>query len=213
MEFVTYYFVYLRSKPWDGPKETFIEHQNYLRWLDNEGFLLLPGPLSDGAGGILFLNCDSLDKAKELANNDPYVKAGKFEVEVHPMAMPASRDMKKLQQCVGLKRFTWNWGLAQRQERYKTKKKAERYTNAVEQHREINQLKQTEFTWMYNYSKCIPQEALRDLERAYINFFKENRERKKKQQKRQYVGERHFRFPRFKKKHRSKDSFRLTGSI
>ena len=53
----------------------------------------------------MFLDVESIDKAKELANNDPYVKAGKFEVEVHPMAMPASRDVKKLQQ--GFIDFDW----------------------------------------------------------------------------------------------------------
>lgn len=105
MEFVTYYFVFLRSKPWEGPKEKFIEHQNYLRWLDKNGFLLLPGPLSDGAGGILILDCYSIEEAKKLANNDPYVKAGKFEVEVHPLMIPASRDLKKLQD--GFIDFDW----------------------------------------------------------------------------------------------------------
>jgi len=135
------------------------------------------------------------------------VRGYKFELKLN------NKERTLLQQCAGLKRFTWNWGLVQRQERYKTKKKDERYTNAIQQHREINQLKQTDFAWMYNYSKCIPQEALRDLDKAYANFFRENQERKSKKQKGQYVGKRHFRFPKFKKKNRSKDSFRLTGSI
>lgn len=54
---------------------------------------------------------------------------------------------------------------------------------------------------MYKYSKCIPQEALRDLDQAFKNFF---RGRKKKQN----IG-----FPKFKKKFKTKDSFRLTGTI
>lgn len=52
---------------------------------------------------------------------------------------------------------------------------------------------------MYEVSKCAPQEALRDLDRAFTNFW---RRRKKNQ-----VG-----FPKFKKKGRN-DSFRLYGSI
>jgi putative transposase len=54
---------------------------------------------------------------------------------------------------------------------------------------------------MYNYSKCIPQEALRDLDQAFKNF-KTGRKTGRK------VG-----FPKFKKKNRCKDSFQLTGVI
>ncbi|MHA2055559.1 MAG: hypothetical protein ACW99F_18430, partial [Candidatus Hodarchaeales archaeon] len=59
----------------------------------------------------------------------------------------------------------------------------------------------------YEVSKCIPQEALRNLEQAFQHFY---RDRKKGQatKKTPRVG-----FPRFKKKHKAKDSFRLTGRI
>jgi putative transposase len=97
----------------------------------------------------------------------------------------------------GVARFAYNWGLAQRIVLYEKEKQS---TNAVTQHRELNQLKQTAFPWMYEASKCAPQEALRDLDKAFANFF-----RGVKQGKR--IG-----FPRFKKKGRH-DSFRLTGSI
>lgn len=54
---------------------------------------------------------------------------------------------------------------------------------------------------MYNYSKCIPQEALRDLDKAFQHFFR----RVKKGEK---PG-----FPRFKSRKRGIGSFRLTGAI
>lgn len=54
---------------------------------------------------------------------------------------------------------------------------------------------------MYSYSKCIPQEALRDLDKAFKRFFNERKSGNK-------VG-----FPKFKKKFKAKDSFRLTGTI
>ena len=60
---------------------------------------------------------------------------------------------------------------------------------------------------MYKVSKCIPQEGLRDLDRAYQNFFTNLQQRKKKQTT-CYVG-----LPKFKKKGKSKDNFRLTGVI
>jgi putative transposase len=33
-------------------------------------------------------------------------------------------------------------------------------------------LKKAELSWMYSVSKCAPQEALRDVDRAYDNFFR-----------------------------------------
>lgn len=53
---------------------------------------------------------------------------------------------------------------------------------------------------MYDVSKCAPQEALRDLDRAFSHFFRGIKQGKK-------VG-----FPSFKKKG-CRDSFRLTGAI
>lgn len=53
---------------------------------------------------------------------------------------------------------------------------------------------------MYEVSKCAPQEALRDLDRAFKNFFRGLKQTQK-------IG-----FPKFKKKSFS-DSFRLTGTI
>jgi len=43
---------------------------------------------------------------------------------------------------------------------------------AIDLHRELNKLKQTDYSWMYEVSKCAPQEALRDLDKAYKNFFR-----------------------------------------
>jgi IS605 OrfB family transposase len=38
-------------------------------------------------------------------------------------------------------------------------------------HKEFNALKKSEFPWMYEVSKCAPQEALRNLEKASKRFF------------------------------------------
>jgi len=97
----------------------------------------------------------------------------------------------------GCARFAFNWGLQKRIELYQQEKKS---TNAIEQHRLLNSLKGTEFPWMYEVSKCAPQEALRDLDRSFQNFF---RGLKAGQQ----IG-----FPKFKRKG-DRDSFRLTGTI
>ena len=97
----------------------------------------------------------------------------------------------------GTARFAYNWGLSQRKTLYEQDKKS---TNAIEQHRLLNSLKKNDFPWMYEVSKCAPQEALRDLDRAFQNFFRGIREGRQ-------IG-----FPKFKKKY-ERDSFRLTGTI
>lgn len=110
---------------------------------------------------------------------------------------PNSNQKILLAKHAGAARFAYNWGLGQRIELYEKEKKS---TNAIEQHKILNSLKSSQFPWMYEVSKCAPQEALRDLDRAFQNFFRgcKNSER---------VG-----FPTYKKKS-YQDSFRLTGTI
>ena len=105
---------------------------------------------------------------------------------------PNKSQLVLLKKHAGCARFAWNWGLAERKRLWEEEG---RTTNAVEQHRELNRLKKTDYPWMYEVSKCAPQEALRDLDRAFRNFF-----------------EGRAAFPRFKKKG-FHDSFRLTGTI
>jgi putative transposase len=104
----------------------------------------------------------------------------------------------------GVARFAYNWGLARSQEVYRATGKR---PTAIHLHKELNQLKQTEYPWMYEVSKCAPQEALRDLDRAYTNFYRRVT-LKKQGQWRGKLG-----FPVFKKKSKGIGSFRLTGSI
>ena len=93
----------------------------------------------------------------------------------------------------GTSRFAYNWGLGRRIDAYKNEGKS---LNAIDLHKELNKLKKTDFLWMYDISKCAPQEALRNLGKAFINFFKGNAK-----------------YPKFKSKKKGIGSFRLTGSI
>jgi putative transposase len=104
----------------------------------------------------------------------------------------------------GVSRFVYNWGLARSQEAYRNTGKR---PTAIDLHKELNKLKRTNFPWMYETSKCAPQEALRDLDKAYKNFFRRV-ELKKQGQWRGKLG-----FPKMKKKSKAIGSFRLTGSI
>jgi putative transposase len=104
----------------------------------------------------------------------------------------------------GCARFAYNWGLARAIATYRATGKR---PTAIELHRELNAMKKTDFPWMYEVSKCAAQEALRDLDTAYKNFFR--RVQLKKEGK--WKGK--LGFPVFKKKSKGIGSFRLTGSI
>ncbi|MFO7679224.1 MAG: transposase [Chloroflexota bacterium] len=100
--------------------------------------------------------------------------------------------------CAGAARFAYNWGLRQSIDAYEATGKRPSYP---ELHRQLNELKQSDLAWLYDYSKTIPQEALRDLDKAFQNFFR----RLKKGEK---PG-----FPRFKSRKRGIGSFRIWGCI
>lgn len=101
----------------------------------------------------------------------------------------------------GASRFAFNFALERKKLAFDKK---ERIPNAIELHRELNKLKGTDdLPWAYEVSKCSFQEALRDCDRAFNNFF--TRCKKKVEGKKG--------FPKFKSKKNDKQSFRLTGSI
>jgi putative transposase len=104
----------------------------------------------------------------------------------------------------GAARWAYNWGLARNKEAYQSGGK---YLSAITLHKELNSLKQTEIGWMYEVSKTAPQEALRDLDKAFANFFR--RVKLKQQGKlKEKCG-----FPKFKSKKKGLGSFRVWGSI
>ena len=118
-------------------------------------------------------------------------KAYRYELD------PNVEQRIHLAKHAGAARFAYNWGLARWKEIYENEG---RTTSAIELHRELNHLKKTDFQWMYEVSKWAPQEALRDLEKAFKNFFKGFKNSKK-------IG-----YPKFRKKHDRRDRFRLDNS-
>ncbi len=93
----------------------------------------------------------------------------------------------------GVARHAYNWGLATCIAEYESTKKR---LSAVTLHKRLVEEVKRINPWYYEVSKCSPQQALRDLERAFKNFLT--------------IPKRGF--PKFKKKGR-KDSFYLDGSI
>jgi putative transposase len=103
----------------------------------------------------------------------------------------------------GARRWAFNWGLRRKIEDYERTGKS---PSAQALHRELNALKkappdQGGVPWMYEVSKCAPQEALRDLDKAFQNFFRRVKNGEKPG------------FPRYKSKKKGIGGFRLTGTI
>jgi putative transposase len=104
----------------------------------------------------------------------------------------------------GTARFAYNWGLSRKIETFESGQKV---PSAIDLHKELNLLKKTDFKWMYEVSKCAPQEALRNLDKAFLNFFRHVALKKAGT----FTGK--VGFPKFKSKKCGLGSFRLTGKI
>jgi len=111
---------------------------------------------------------------------------------------PNNKQKTLFKKHAGTARFAYNWALAERIKLWKSEKKS---ISSIEQHRLLNELKTTEFQWMYEVSKCAPQQAIRNVDRAFDNFFRNLKKGYK-------IG-----FPNFKSKRKSCVSFYLDGSI
>src|SRR5262249_42805133 len=104
----------------------------------------------------------------------------------------------------GAARWAYNWGLQRKQEAYAA---TGRSPSAIDLHRELKALKGTAVPWMYEVSKCAPQEALRKLDHAFVHCYR------RAQLKRQGKPHGETGYPKRKTKKKGVGSFRLTGSL
>jgi putative transposase len=107
---------------------------------------------------------------------------------------PNNRQVTMFRQHAGIGRFAWNWALAR-------VKNGLSKPNAMELHKEWNEWKKENAPWAYDVSKAAPQEKFRDLQKAFSNFFKGQKEKRK-------VG-----YPKFRSKKNGLGTFRLTGAL
>ena len=107
---------------------------------------------------------------------------------------PTPEQERGLRRLAGARRFVWNWGLARRRTHYAEHGKTLRYPAM---NLELTTLKQDEATkWLCEIDSQALQESLRDLDRSFVNFF-----------------EKRARFPKFKKKHKQRDAFRIPQRV
>ena len=82
-------------------------------------------------------------------------------------------------QCVGASRFAYNWALAEWQRQFEGGEKP----NEAALRRQFHALKPVDFPWILDLPKSVPQQAIKNVGRAYQRFF-----------------QKHAKFPRFKKR-------------
>jgi len=116
---------------------------------------------------------------------------------------PSSAQERALRSHAGAARFAWNWGLARCKERYAAESK---WYGAAELHRLWNAEKKADpaLAWWAENSKCVYQEAFRNLDRALADFIKS----RKGERKGRRLG-----FPQFKKRGKCRDSFRFSTGV
>jgi len=134
-------------------------------------------------------------KAKSKAKPE-FLAACKTRLE------PNKSQRAALMNHAGAARFAYNWGLSVRRAAYEADKTS---LNAISLHKLLNSLKPTVYPWLYEISKCAPQEALRDLDKAYKSWWRRLSEGKRGKK----AGAPHY-------KSRLRDgigAFRLTGVI
>ena len=108
---------------------------------------------------------------------------------------PNKKQEEQLAKTFGCTRFVYNYYLAKRIELYKLEQKSMNY-NACSA--DLTNLKK-EKEWLKEIDKFALQNSLKDLDKAYQNFFREVKKGNKEQG-----------FPKFKSKHNNKHSYRTT---
>jgi len=63
------------------------QHLEYLETLGQQGKVFAKGPFADGSGGMVIYVADSIEEAKEIAENDPYVIEGVRRLELREWKM------------------------------------------------------------------------------------------------------------------------------
>jgi putative transposase len=101
---------------------------------------------------------------------------------------PTAEQEVLFRQAVGVARFAWNWALARWEKQYREREKP----NEGALRKQLNAVKHDLFPWMTEVPKAVPQQAVKNLGRAFTNFF-----------------EKRARYPRFKKKGKCRESARF----
>jgi putative transposase len=112
--------------------------------------------------------------------------------------VPTSEQEIAFRRACGVARFAYNWALSE----WKRQHEAGEKPTEIALRKALNAIKGEQFPWMTEVTKNAPQQAIKNLGRAYVNFFDDL-----KKYRRGDIEWKRVRAPKFKKKGRH-DRFR-----
>jgi len=125
--------------------------------------------------------------------------------KAHKIRMnPTAEQVEYLKRACGTRRFVYNWGREHWEAAYQAYKaeqetipEAERKLkspNAMALKSQFHAIRERDYPWTYDVTKCVVEGAFDDLDKAYANFFAGRAE-----------------YPKYKKKGKSRESFYLSN--
>src|SRR5438270_9220648 len=117
---------------------------------------------------------------------------------------PTPEQVEYLKRACGSRRFIYNWGREQWEKQYQAYKQQQetlpeeqrmlKPPSASALKKQFNEIREQEYPWTYEVTKCVVEGAFDDLRSAYDNFFAGRAE-----------------YPKYKKKGKSHESFYLSN--
>ncbi len=80
---------------------------------------------------------------------------------------PSVKQEHYFRQACGTSRFAYNWGLAEWNKQYQAGNKP----TAFQIKKSFNAIKPVDFPWVFQVTKCAPEQAFANLGRAFKRFF------------------------------------------
>jgi putative transposase len=118
-------------------------------------------------------------------------------IKAHKIRLnPTPEQENYLRRACGTRRFVYNWGLAEWNKQYKEYKegKRDKKPNANDLKKQFQAIREKDFPWTFDVTKCVIEGAFDDLGNAFSRFFKGQNK-----------------YPTFKKKNKSRESFYIAN--
>src|SRR5215472_11113474 len=118
-------------------------------------------------------------------------------IKAHKIRLnPTPEQEEYLRRAAGTRRFCYNWGLAEWNKQYAEFKegKREKKPNANGLKKQFQAMREKDYPWTLDVTKCVIEGAFDDLGDAWTRYFKGQNER-----------------PKFKKKHTCRESFSIAN--
>ena len=91
-KFIRYVILLNDDKNKPTTREAVKAHVQHLKILDKNKQLVLCGPFTNYAGGMVIVKATNLDQAKQIAENDPFVKDGFRSYEVRELEVSCEEN-------------------------------------------------------------------------------------------------------------------------